>query len=545
MDMFRKKIWNELESKAAFFRKIHLNDLFQSNPARFEQLSFQLGNLLFDFSKNFLTLDTLRLFANLGEVYSVPNRIHDLFKGKPLYGEKVLGLHTALRYQGNKKIIIDGHDVMDDIKFELERMKLFVNQVIDGDWQGFSNKAITDVVNIGIGGSDLGPLLLTEALAHYRTRLNIHFVSNGDGLHANELMNKLNPETTLFIVVSKTFSTQETLLNANSLIKWFINSTGRSPFENHVVGVSANLSAMDAFGIPKKNQFQFWHFVGGRYSVWSSAGLVSALAIGFTHFQQFLSGGNEADEHFKETDLIKNIPFILALVDLFYIEFWHTQTRAILPYHSYLQHLPAYLQQLSMESLGKSVNKDAQEIDYLTGNIIWGELGSNGQHAFFQLLHQGKLFVPIDFIVPIYLEHQDLAHTQYVLANALAQAQALMQGKTKEEVYQEMWNENSSVEEINRLLPHRVYPGNRPSTMILLENLSPKGLGELLAIYEHKVFVQSVIWNINPFDQWGVELGKELAKKYFKKFQSMNNQDEYPTINDIKSLLSKRNIHPH
>lgn len=544
MNKFKKEIWNELEHQADLLKKIHLSDLFQSNSSRFEQLSFQHEKLLFDFSKNFLTSSTIDVFTSLGEIYHVSHRINDLYKGKPQYGGEFISLHTALRYHGNKKIMVDGHDVMEDIKYELERMNIFVHQVIDGFWRGFSDKAITDVINIGIGGSDLGPLLLTEALTNYRTHLKVHFVSNGDGMQANELMNTLNPETTLLIIVSKTFTTQETLSNANSLIKWFLNNTAHSPFANHVIGVSANIDAMDAFHIPKENQFLFWDFVGGRYSVWSAAGLASALAIGFDNFQQFLYGGSAVDEHFKNTELKENIPFLLALIDLFYIEFWNTQTRAILPYHSYLQHLPAYLQQLSMESLGKSINKDAQIIKHPTGNIIWGDLGSNGQHAFFQLLHQGKLFVPIDFIVPICLEQQNCTHTQYVLANALAQAQALMQGKTREEVYQQMLNENFSLEEIHRLLPHRIYPGNRPSTMIFLEGLSPKTLGELLAFYEHKVFVQSIIWDINPFDQWGVELGKELAKKYFKKFQSLSHKNNHQTIDYIKNILRKT-IYPH
>jgi glucose-6-phosphate isomerase len=544
MDKYKREIWNKIEFQANLLQKIHLNDLFKANPHRFEQYSFQLENLLFDFSKNFITESTINLFTSLGKRYKIANKIEGLFKGRPLYGEKIVGLHTALRYQGNNKILVNGYDVMQDIKFELERIKLFANQIIDGNWLGFSKKAITDVVNVGIGGSDLGPLLLTEALRNYRTHLNIHFVSNGDGIQATDLMSSLNPETTLFIIVSKTFSTQETIINANSLLSWFIQRTGHSPFEKHVIGISANIEAMNAFGIPTNNQFHLWDFVGGRFSIWSAVGLASALAIGFDNFQQFLIGGNIVDEHFQKTPLKENIPFILAMMDLFYIEYWHTQTRAVLPYHSYLQHLPAYLQQLSMESLGKSVNKDAQEINYPTGNIIWGELGSNGQHAFFQLLHQGKIFIPVDFIVPIYLEHQEITHTKYILANALAQAQALMQGKKSEEVYQEMLKNNYSAEEIKKLLPHRVYPGNRPSTMILLENLSPRTIGLLLATYEHKVFVQSVIWNINPFDQWGVELGKELAERYLNtlnKFSTPQNQ----TLKNIKKTLANRNSFPH
>lgn len=535
--------WADLSSQAELLKSTHLNDLFKTNSSRFQQLSFQFDNHLIDFSKNFLTSTTLDYFARLGEAYHVPAQIEYLFQGKlKLNSKKILGLHSALRYQGNKKIIIEGNDITADIKSELEHMNLFVNQVLEGQWRGYSNKVITDVVNIGIGGSELGPLLLTHALTSYRTRLNLHFVSTGDGIQAQEIMRKLNPETTLFLIISKTFSTPETTLNAQKLIKWFINSTGESPLQQHVIAVSANIPAMDAWGIPKQNQFRVWDFVGGRFSVWSMAGLAAALAVGFDNFNAFLRGGNTIDNHFITTDLNKNIPFILALLDVFYINYWHAQTRAILPYHRYLKTLPAYLQQLSMECLGKSINKDAQEVDYPTGNIIWGDLGSNGQHAFYQLLHQGNVFIPVDFIVPMDLPHQQVEYLHFNLANALAQAQALMQGKKSAEVYQEMLENNYSPEEISSLLPYRTYPGNRPSTMLLLDDLSPQTLGQLIAIYEHKIFIQSVIWGINPFDQWGVELGKQLTNDYLSQFQNIALTSNDFTMNYVKNHLLKKMI---
>ncbi|MFA5959537.1 MAG: glucose-6-phosphate isomerase [Tatlockia sp.] len=542
--MNRKKnrqIWDKLALHAEVLKTVHLNDLFNANANRFRQLSFQLDNHLFDFSKNFLTEETLGLFDELAQSLDLSKQIDHLFQGKTCaMGNNPIGLHTALRCQENKELLIDGHNLTQEIRQELKHMKVFIDQVLTGHWRGFSNKIITDVINIGIGGSYLGPLLLTETLTSYRTRLKVHFISSADGIHSFQLTRQLNPETTLFIIVSKTFTTKETLINANHLLKWFNEATGRSPFERHVIGVSANAALMHSFGIPKDNQFYLWDCIGGRFSIWSTVGLVSALAIGFEHFSQFLLGGYLVDQHFRKTDFKHNIPCILALLDFFYIQYWNTQTHAILPYHSYLRQFPAYLQQLSMESLGKSVTRAAKAIDYPTGNIIWGELGSNGQHAFFQLLHQGKLFIPIDLLVPMHLEHQQVEFTRFILANALAQSQALMQGKSREAVYQEMLLANFSVEEIKQLLPHRIYPGNRPSTTILLANLTPKTLGQILAIYEHKIFVQSVIWNINPFDQWGVELGKELADKYLHCLQNDEKKIDDETINYIKNFLNSR-----
>jgi glucose-6-phosphate isomerase len=533
------ELWEHLALHAKEIQKTHLQKLFQNDASRFHRFSFTHENHLFDFSKNFITQETLDLFIELAQASELTTQIEYLFQGRAYSMHKPAGLHTALRCQGKKKIYLHGRDITEDIQEELEHMKYFVTSVLDGEWLGFSHKPITDVVNIGIGGSDLGPSLLTEALTHYKTHLNVHFVSNGDGIHAFNLTKTLNPETTLFIVVSKTFSTKETFINANVLLQWFREATGHSPFEQHVIGVSANPDRMKQFGIPAKNQFCFWDFIGGRFSVWSSVGLASALAIGFNNFNEFLLGGHNIDEHFYNSELRENIPFILALLDVFYIQFWDAQTRAIIPYHSYLKKFPAYLQQLSMESLGKSVNKKAQNVDYSTGNIIWGELGSNGQHAFYQLLHQGTLFVPLDFIVPMHLEHNKVEPTNFILANAIGQAEALMQGKNEAKFYQEMDSKGVLEKEINESIPHRTSPGNRPSTMILLSDLSPRTMGQLFALYEHKIFVQSVLWNINPFDQWGVELGKELAEKYLEELQPQV-ETEDQLINYVKRMNYKR-----
>lgn len=509
-------IWEKLRQHADALKQIHLRDLFVEDSQRFQRFCRKQNGILIDFSKNFLNETTFELFIELANTCGLRDQIEALFRGDKLnHTENRAAWHTALRQP----------ETTIDIKQELNRMKIFVNRVLSGEWVGFSGKRITDIVNIGIGGSHLGAALLTEALTAYRTPLNIHFASNADGISISSLITKLNPETTLFIITSKTFSTQETLLNAKALIQWFEATSGHSPYEQHVIGVSANSNAMTAFGLPLANQFRFWDFVVGRFSIWSTVGLVIALAIGFDQFEALLQGAAEMDEHFRQADFKENIPFLMALLDIFYINFWQAQTHAILPYHSHLKLLPGYLQQLCMESLGKSINNTGHEINYHTGNIIWGDLGSNGQHAFYQLLHQGKFFVPIDFIVPIQLEHHLSEYTDFNIANVLAQSQALMAGKNSADVYQEMEQQGVTKEEITRLLPHRVYPGNRPSTMIVLNKLTPETMGQLIALYEHKVFVQSVIWDINPFDQWGIELGKSLTKQYLSLMQNSSATD--------------------
>ena len=528
MDYSKKELWNQLSLHAKTMRKTALLALFNNDPHRFQHFSINYENHLFDFSKNFITNDTLNLFNKIAKSCQLAEHIDMLFHGKITSMQKPIGLHTALRQQ-DKKITINGHNVSIDIKNELQRMKNFVEKILEGTWCGYTHKPITDVVNIGIGGSDLGPSFLAEALTTYRTHLNVHFVSNGDGVDAHHLIKKLNPETTLFIIVSKTFSTQETFINANIFIRWFINTTQHNPLAQHIIGVSANPAKMNAFGIPEKNQFHFWDFIGGRFSVWSSVGLAAALAIGFDNFNEFLIGGQSIDEHFLHADFRENIPCILAFLDIFYINYWDAQSRAILPYHTYLKKLPTYLQQLSMESLGKSVDKEANAVGYLTGNLIWGELGLNGQHSFYQLLHQGTLFIPVDFIVPLQLEHHQKALTNFILANALGQAKALLVGKGPDELVQELLT-NEQI----KFLPHRIASGNRPSSMILLADLTPRTIGQLFSLYEHKIFVQSVVWNINPFDQWGVELGKELAKKYMHELENISLQSHDDLINFIK-----------
>lgn len=509
----QQNIGHQLAAHAAVLKSKRLVSFFQEDPDRIQHFSWTFDNNFIDFSKNFLTKETLELFQTWAQAYQLPQKIQQLFAGNFLLQGQPSGLHFVLRAQKDPRIILNNRNIHIEIQHELYRIQRFVQQVIESQWCGFTGKPITDVINIGIGGSDLGPALLTEALTPYQTRLNVHFVSNGDGIRTYQLTQRLNPETTLLIIVSKTFTTQETLLNAKTLLEWLQTATGQSLLAHQVIGVSANAPAMKAFGIPEAHQFHFWDFVGGRFSIWSSVGLAAALAIGFDHFAEFLAGGASIDAHFLNTDIQNNIPVIMALLDIFYIEYWQAQSKAVLPYHAYLKKLPAYLQQLSMESLGKSVNNSAETVDYPTGQIIWGDLGSNGQHAFYQLLHQGTLFIPVEFIVPLKFDHGLSHHTQFILANALGQAQALMQGQNQTDIYQTMQKQGFSPQDIEALLPYRVYPGNRPSTMILLSELTPKTMGQIIALYEHKVFVQSIIWDINPYDQWGVELGKTLAKK--------------------------------
>eukprot|EP01133_Synstelium_polycarpum_P003395 gene3395-3855_t len=491
-----------------------LKDLFNEDPARFEKFSLIFEDILLDFSKNRMDDTTLALLLQLAKECKLDQAIKAMFSGERINqteGRPVL--HIALRNQSNKEILVDGKNVMEDVNKVLAKMEKFSKAIISGEWKGYSGKKITDVVNIGIGGSDLGPVMVTEALKAYKNHLNMHFVSNIDGTHIVETLKQVNPETTLFLIASKTFTTQETMTNANSARAWFLQSgAAEKDIEKHFAALSTNEKDVKAFGIDTENMFEFWDWVGGRYSLWSAIGLPIALSIGFDHFKELLAGAHATDQHFENTPFDKNIPVILALVGVWYINFFEAETQAILPYDQYLHRFAAYFQQGDMESNGKHVDRNGKEVTYETGLIIWGEPGTNGQHAFYQLIHQGTRLIPCDFIAPAQSLNPLGQHHPILLSNFFAQTEALMNGKTEEQVIEELKKEGKSEEDIHKIAPFKVFEGNRPTNSILLKRVTPHSLGSLIAMYEHKIFVQGIIWNIFSFDQWGVELGKQLAK---------------------------------
>lgn len=492
-----------------------LKDLFAEDPARFDKFSITYNDILVDYSKNRINDQTIALLIQLAKECQLDEAIKAMFAGEKINvteGRQVL--HTALRNQSNQAIVVDGEDVMPKVRAVLAHMKTFVNQVVSGQWKGFTGNAITDVVNIGIGGSDLGPVMVTEALKPYKTRLNLHFVSNVDGTHISETLKKVNPETTLFLIASKTFTTQETMANAHSAKAWFLESgAGESDVAKHFVALSTNEKGVADFGIDTQNMFEFWDWVGGRYSLWSAIGLSIALGIGYDNFEELLKGAYDADEHFKTAEFENNIPVILGLLGIWYNNFFDAESHAILPYDQYLHRFAAYFQQGDMESNGKYIDRNGNRVDYQTGPIIWGEPGTNGQHAFYQLIHQGTKLIPCDFIAPA-ISHNPIGnHHQLLLSNFFAQTEALMNGKTEEEVVAEFQKAGKSTEEIEKLKNYKIFEGNRPTNSILLKKITPRSLGTLIALYEHKIFVQGIIWNIYSFDQWGVELGKQLASK--------------------------------
>lgn len=500
----------------------HLRELFASDPQRFEKFHRKFETTLVDFSKNLITADTMAILMALAEECNLRDAIESMFHGQRINrteGRPVL--HVALRNRSNRPILVNQVDVMPDVNRVLDQMKSFSDRLISGAWKGTTGKAITDIVNIGIGGSDLGPLMVTEALRPYHKSIRPHFVSNIDGTHMAETLRKVNAETTLFIVASKTFTTQETMTNAESAKRWFLEQTNQTgDVAKHFVAVSTNESAVKAFGIAPENMFVFWDWVGGRYSLWSSIGLSIACTIGYEHFIQLLDGAHAMDEHFRTAPFEDNLPVILAMIGIWYGNFFDAQSEAILPYDQYLHRFAAYFQQGNMESNGKSVDRNGQPVLYQTGPIIWGEPGTNGQHAFYQLIHQGTKMIPCDFIAPV-KSHNPLGdHHEKLLSNYFAQTEALMMGKSADEVLAELKKSGMSQEEIDFHLPYRVFAGNKPSNSILVEEVTPRSLGSLIALYEHKIFVQGVIWNIFSFDQWGVELGKVLAKKILPELSS-------------------------
>ncbi|MFD0939903.1 glucose-6-phosphate isomerase [Pedobacter boryungensis] len=493
----------------------NLKSLFAEDDERFKKFSILFEDILVDFSKNRINDTTLALLIQLARECKLDEAIKAMFNGDKINqteGRPVL--HIALRNQSNKAILVDGKDVMPDVNAVLAKMQKFSNAIIFEEWKGYTGKAITDIVNIGIGGSDLGPVMVTEALKAYKTRLNMHFVSNIDGTHLAETLKSVNPETTLFLVASKTFTTQETMTNAHSAREWFLNSGAKTEdIAKHFAALSTNAKDVAAFGIDTENMFEFWDWVGGRYSLWSAIGLSISLGIGFDNFKQLLAGAHASDQHFENTSFEQNIPVILGLLGVWYINFFNAETHAILPYDQYLHRFAAYFQQGDMESNGKHVDRNGNAVDYETGPVIWGEPGTNGQHAFYQLIHQGTRLIPCDFIAPAQSLNPLGDHHNILLSNFFAQTEALMNGKSEEEVIKELKNSGKSESQIKELAPFKVFDGNRPTNSILLKKVTPYSLGSLIALYEHKIFVQGVIWNIFSFDQWGVELGKQLAQK--------------------------------
>ncbi|MDV7106201.1 glucose-6-phosphate isomerase [Vibrio sp. TH_r3] len=508
--------WKALTSHYESAQDMELKTLFALDDDRFSTFSTTFGDdILVDYSKNLITQETMdKLFA-LAEETELKAAMDAMFSGEKInQTENRAVLHTALRNRSNKPIMVDGEDVMPAVNAVLDKIAAFTDKVISGDWKGYTGKAITDVVNIGIGGSDLGPYMVTEALTPYKNHLNMHFVSNVDGTHIVETLKKVNPETTLFLVASKTFTTQETMTNAHSARSWFLETAGdEAHVAKHFAALSTNSQAVSEFGIDTENMFEFWDWVGGRYSLWSAIGLSIALCVGYDNYVELLTGAHEMDNHFVETPFEKNIPVILALIGLWYNNFYGAESEAILPYDQYMHRFAAYFQQGNMESNGKFTDRNGEPVDYQTGPIIWGEPGTNGQHAFYQLIHQGTKLIPCDFIAPALSHNPAGDHHQKLMSNFFAQTEALAFGKNKQQVEAEFIAAGKTAEEVATLVPFKVFEGNRPTNSILVKKITPRTLGNLIAMYEHKIFVQGVIWNIFTFDQWGVELGKQLANQ--------------------------------
>lgn len=504
--------WQQIQLHFEKMQATSMKDLFASDPNRADKFHIQWSDFLVDFSKNIVNQETLDLLLNLANEVNLKQAISSYFQGDIInQTENRAVLHTALRAKESANVLVDGINVMPEVYSVKNKIKNFSNEVISGNKKGFTGKQFTDIVNIGIGGSDLGPAMIVEALQFYKNHLNVHFVSNVDGDHVNEVIKKLNPETTLFVVVSKTFTTQETLSNAETIRSWFLQSASQDDVAKHFVAVSTNIQKVTEFGINPDNVFPMWDWVGGRFSLWSAVGLSVSLAVGFDNFDKLLKGANEMDEHFKNESFDKNIPVVLALLSIWYNNFFGAESEALIPYTQYLQKLAPYLQQGIMESNGKSIGRDGKPVNYQTGTIIWGEPGTNSQHAFFQLIHQGTKLIPTDFIgfkQPLY-GNKD--HHDKLMSNFFAQTEALLMGKTEAQVKAEFEKQGISCENADFLLPFKVFSGNKPTNTILINKLTPESLGALVAMYEHKIFVQGIIWNIFSYDQWGVELGKQLA----------------------------------
>jgi glucose-6-phosphate isomerase len=508
--------WDKLSGHYETLKKTHMKALFRDDPDRFSEFSLRFEEMCVDYSKNIINRETIGFFLELADEVRLKDSIERMFSGDKINeSEDRAVLHTALRNRSGAPVYVEGKDVTGEIDAVLSQMQGFSDKVASGQWRGYTGRAITDIVNIGIGGSDLGPVMVTEALRPFcNPRITPHFVSNIDGTHISETLKKLSPETTLFMIASKTFTTQETMTNANTARKWFLDAAGDEVLvKKHFVALSTNAVEVERFGIDPENMFVFWDWVGGRYSLWSAIGLSIACATGFDNFTELLQGAHAMDRHFREAPFDRNIPVILAFIGIWYNNFFGAETEAILPYDQYMHRFPAYFQQGNMESNGKYVDREGREVAYQTGPVIWGEPGTNGQHAFYQLIHQGTRLIPCDFIAPA-ISHNPIGdHHSILLSNFFAQTEALMRGKTEKEAAEELRESGKSEEEIKKLAPFKTFRGNKPTNSILIKKITPRTLGSLIAMYEHKIFTQGVIWNVFSFDQWGVELGKQLAKK--------------------------------
>jgi glucose-6-phosphate isomerase len=514
-DLTLPPVWKALKEERKAWKGVHLRDLFVKDKKRVERFSLQMDDLLLDYSKNLIQPQTMKLLLKLAKASGVEILRDAMFAGEKInLTEDRAVLHTALRNRGEQPVLVDGHDVMPDVRDVLARMRVFADRVRTGQWKGFTGKPITDVVNIGIGGSDLGPAMVCLALRSYGGNINAHFVSNVDPSHLYDTLEDLDPATTLFIVASKTFTTQETLLNAGAARTWLLDAAKKDlkAVAKHFVAVSTNEHAVHEFGIDTANMFGFWDWVGGRYSLWSAIGLPIALYVGMDEFEELLGGAFDMDEHFRSAPLAENMPVILAVLGVWYNNFWDAQSYAVLPYEQRLSRFTAYLQQLDMESNGKGVTREGKRVKVSTGPVLFGEPGTNGQHAFYQLIHQGSKLIPCDFLAAAESHNDVNGQHAVLLSNFLAQTEALMRGKTGDEVASELMQAGMNKREIKELLPHKIFPGNRPTNSLVYRKLTPRTLGRLIALYEHKVFVQGVIWDVNSYDQWGVELGKQLAK---------------------------------
>jgi len=528
--------WRKLEEHFNEIKDVHMKDWFIEDEQRANRFTIIWDDFYVDYSKNRITQKTIDLFKELAEELDLNDAISKYFSGDKInQTEDRAVLHTALRASEDDKVFVDDKNIIPEVYQVRKKIKDFTSQIVEGKSKGYTGKQFTDIVNIGIGGSDLGPAMVVEALQFYKNRLSTHFVSNVDGDHVNETLRKLNPETTLFVIVSKTFTTQETLSNANTIKEWFLKSASKQEIAKHFVAVSTNIESVKSFGIEEDNIFPMWNWVGGRFSLWSAVGLSISLSVGYTNFESLLKGAHKMDTHFKTETFDKNIPVILAFISIWYNNFFKAESEAVIPYSQYLNQFATYLQQAIMESNGKSIDRNGEHVNYQTGTIIWGEPGTNAQHAFFQLIHQGTKLIPADFIGFAKSLHGNKDHQDKLMSNFFAQTEALLKGKTKQDIILASKGLNTSTEENNNLIPFKVFEGNKPTNTIFIEKLTPESLGKLITMYEHKIFVQGVIWNIFSFDQFGVELGKQLAGKILNELNaiSINNHDS-STVNLLK-----------
>lgn len=537
----KTEAWNKLEEHFNHVKNVHMKRWFEEDSKRADRFTIKWDDFFVDYSKNRITQTTIDLFLELAKEVKLKNAISSYFSGDKInQTEQRAVLHTALRAPENVEVIVDGENIIPKIYETRRKIKSFTNSVVSGEHKGFTGKSFTDIVNIGIGGSDLGPAMVVDALSFYKNHLTTHFVSNVDGDHVNEVLKKLNPETTLFVVVSKTFTTQETLSNANTIREWFLKSADAKSVSKHFVAISTNIEKVKEFGIAQENIFPMWDWVGGRFSLWSAVGLSISLSVGYDNFSALLSGAHKMDEHFKNEPFQFNIPVISAFLSIWYNNFFKAESEAIIPYTQYLNQFATYLQQAIMESNGKSVMRNGDKVSYQTGNIIWGEPGTNSQHAFFQLLHQGTKLIPADFIGFKESLHDNKEHHDKLISNFIAQTEAFLKGKSKKEVIDELKNSNLTKEAQSSLTPFKIFEGNKPTTTIFIDKLTPESLGKLIAMYEHNIFVQGVIWNVFSYDQFGVELGKQLATSVLEEFNTSKiNSHDSSTKNLINYYKNK------